>query len=61
MNREDKEEEMYEECFMEIVTETEGRHSNTRMDSDDLNSPPPSKTERENCTSVEYVIHFREK
>lgn len=32
MNREDKEEEMYEESFMKIVTETEGRHSNTRMD-----------------------------
>lgn len=43
MNREDKEEEMYEECFMEIVTETEARHSNTKIDTDDLNSPPPSK------------------
>lgn len=47
--------------FYEIVTVTEARHSNTKMDSDDLNSRPPSKTERENFTGIEYVIHFREK
>lgn len=31
---------------MEIVTETKVEHSNTRMDSENLNSPPTWKTVR---------------
>lgn len=45
MNIEDKNEEMCGETSMEIVTETEDELSNTRMNSENLNSPPPSKTQ----------------
>lgn len=51
---------MYGETSMEIVSKTEAEHSNIRIDRENLNSPAPSKTERKNCISSDYVIHCSE-